>query len=184
MPRLALLAITGGVVVPEPEEPPEEPELPEELPAPLELPDPALPLEPVELLDPPLLLDPLEPPELDDPLVELDVPDVAALSPLLPPQATTASATVSASIPLRTGDLFILYQYLTTNTVVAHEVQSICHRKHSSSRTTDVMSLRDGTRRRKRRLLVPRGAMTGCTATMRFPSWSPAGPCGINFEFS
>jgi hypothetical protein len=99
MPRLALLAITGGVVVPEPPEPPEVPVPP----------------------DPPVLPDPLVLPELLDPLAGPDpaaleplvmpVPDVVdrpALSPLLPPHALIANAMQATSNPLRTNDVFII----------------------------------------------------------------------------
>jgi hypothetical protein len=102
MPRLALLAITGGVVVPEPPEvePPPVPVEPPEVPV---LPDPlVLP----ELLDPLALPDP----DALEPLV-MPVPDVVdrpALSPLLPPHALIANAMQATSNPLRTNDVFIM----------------------------------------------------------------------------
>jgi hypothetical protein len=135
---LALLAITGGVVLPpeEPEplvpvEPPEVPEplllpdplvLPEPLvpPDPLDVPDPPAPLELPELLDPLELPDPVapDPPESVEPLV-VEADDCPLLSPLPPPHAVIANATTATSNPLRTNDVFIMEQYSLGNTVGA-----------------------------------------------------------------
>jgi hypothetical protein len=156
MPRLALFAITGGVVVPpdeplpEPVEPPEVPELPDPLPLPdpLVLPEPLVPPDPLDVPDPLVLPDPLDvpdpldPPESAEPLV-VDVDDCPALAPLLPPQAVIANAMQATSNPLRTNDVFMMKQCSSDQhrlraRVYAHEVQSTCHGKHKWSRATDV----------------------------------------------
>jgi len=131
------------LVLPEPE--------PLELPDPLELEPPVLP-EPV-LPDPVLLPDPLELPELldplapeplesPDPLVLLAEPEVPTLlSELPPPQAVSAQANAAMSTPLRTNDVFITspsssgQHRLCPPLKLANRVQSTCHSEHKCGRT-------------------------------------------------
>jgi hypothetical protein len=110
MPRLALLAMRGGVVppeLPEPDEPPVPPEplplpeVPELLPEPLVLPEPLLLPDPLVLPDPlplpevpELLPDPLVLPVPLVPLDPLDVPD-----PLDPPELLDPLALPDPAVP-------------------------------------------------------------------------------------
>ena len=95
--------------LPEPVEPPEVPEVPE----PLVLPEPLVRPEPLVLLDPLVLPDPLV-------VLVVAVPDCPVLSPLPPPHAVIANASAATSNPLRTNDVFIMYQFSSGPTPSAH----------------------------------------------------------------
>ena len=144
MPRLALFAITGGVVLPpdepppEPVEPPEVPELPEpllppELPDPVdppevpELPEPLVPPEllPLVLPDPLVLPEPLAPPELLDP-------------PALPDPVAPAPPEPVEPLAVEVDDCPVLSPLLPPHAVIANAMMATSN----PLRTNDVFMMK------------------------------------------